>query len=145
MRPCAPVGEGVKLSVVWSMTSPASRRFGPGERHGELCALTADFRELRSGGQGCLEVRLPGPAFPLLTLGFRDDHAVMHLCADEESVSLHSGDGTVPPVVGVEVPVMDELAWFSGDFVLSVDHAWDVVRRFAVTGHFEGPGAWFEL
>lgn len=133
------------MSAVWSMTSPESGRFTPGERRSELRDLTDDFNELRSRGRGYLEVRLPDGAFPQLTLSFRDDHAIIHLFTNEESVSLLVGDGTVPPETTVDVLIMDDLAAFTGDFVLSVDHAWDVVRDFVRTEAIEGLGEWCEL
>jgi len=34
------------------------------------------------------------------------------------------GDGTVPSGAEVEVPIMDDLAAFTGDFVLDIDRAW---------------------
>ncbi len=40
---------------------------------------------------------------------------------------------------------MDDLAVFTGDFVLSVDHAWEVVQNFVLTGAFEDLGEWCEL
>lgn len=133
------------MSVVWSMTSLNSGRFSPGEKRSELRDLTGDFNELRSHGQGYLEVRLPDSAFPQLTLSFRDDHAIIHLFTNEESVSLLVGDGTVPPEATVDVPIMDDLTVFTGDFILSVDHAWDIVENFVRTGTFEELGEWCEL
>ncbi|MET9379796.1 hypothetical protein ABZY09_01600 [Streptomyces sp. NPDC002928] len=133
------------MSVVWSMTSLESGRFRPGERCSELPDLAGDFSELRSSGQGYLEVRLPDSEYPQLTLSFRGDRAIIHLFTDEETVSLLGGDGTVPPEVTVDVPIMDELSSFTGDFVLSVDRAWDVVENFVRTGTFEELGEWFDL
>ncbi|WP_371799007.1 hypothetical protein OG963_14315 [Streptomyces sp. NBC_01707] len=133
------------MSVVWSMTSPESGVFHPGERRSELRDLTDEFNELRSHGQGYLEVRLPDNEFPQLTLGFQSDHAIIHLFTSEESMSLLSGDGTVSSEVTIDVPIMSEMSTFTGDFVLSVDHACDVVRNFVRTGAFEELGEWCEL
>lgn len=133
------------MSVVWSMTSLESGRFSADERETEPHDLTGNYWKLRSSGLGYLEVRLPDSSFPRATLSFRGDYAVIHLFADEESVSLLSGDGTVPPEVIVDVPIMDDLAVFTGDFVLSVDHAWDVVWNFVQAGTFEELGEWCEL
>ncbi|MFF3412597.1 hypothetical protein ACFYW8_41975 [Streptomyces sp. NPDC002742] len=133
------------MSVVWSMTSLKSGRFSPNERRSELPDLASGFNELRSRGQGYLEVRFPDNAFPQLTLSFRGDHAVIHLFNDEASVSLLVGDGTVSPEVTIDVPIMDDLTEFTGDFILSVHHAWDVVQNFVQTGTVEGLGEWCEL
>jgi len=105
-----------------------------------------DFSRLRSRGQGHLEVGPPGGGtYPCLTLAFRAGHAVVHLFTDEETVSLLAGDGTVPWGETVEVPVLDELAIFTGYFVMGVDHAWDVVESFVRTGSFTELGEWVEL
>ncbi|MFG3187222.1 hypothetical protein [Streptomyces nigra] len=69
----------------------------------------------------------------MLTLAFRDVHAVGHLMGDTERMSLLVGDGTVPSGAEVEVPIMNDLAAFTGDFVLDTDRAWDLVRSFTQT------------
>jgi len=104
-----------------------------------------DFGELRSRVQGHLEVGLADGTYPCLTLSFRAEHAVVHLFTDEETVSLLVGDGTVPWEATVEVPVMDELAIFTGYFVMGVDRAWDAVESFVRTGSFTELGEWVEL
>ncbi|MCW8377825.1 hypothetical protein [Streptomyces justiciae] len=108
-------------------------------------ALVDDFSELRSRGQGYLEVDLPGGTYPYLTLSFRADHAVVHLFTDDETVSLLVGDDSVPWDETVEVPIMNELAIFTGHFVMAVDHAWGVAQSFVRTGSFTGLGEWVEL
>jgi hypothetical protein len=107
--------------------------------------LSDRFNELRSRGRGYLKVRLPDSEFPQLTLGFRDDHAVIHLINDAEGMSLLVGDGTVPSGAVVDVPIMDDLTEFTGDFVLSVDRAWNLVRNFIRTGARRYLGEWCEL
>ena len=133
------------MNVVWSMTSLESGRFRPGESRSDLSDLVGDFSELRSRGQGYLEVHFPDSEYPQMTLSFQGDRAIIHLFTDEETVSLLAGDGTVPPDVTVDVPIMDELSSFTGDFVLSVDRAWDVVETFVRTGTYAELGEWFEL
>jgi hypothetical protein len=132
--------QGEEMDVVWSMTSLESGLFCPGERRSGLPVLTDGFNELRSRGQGYMEVRLPDSVFPQLTLAFRDDCAVVHLFADEESVFLLAGDGTVPPVAAVGVPIVDDPAVFTGDFVLSVERAWDAIRKFVRVGGLKSWG-----
>ncbi|MFD7771115.1 hypothetical protein [Streptomyces sp. NPDC059787] len=121
------------MSVVWAATSPESGLFHEVERCSEVKDLSDRFNDLRARGQGYVEVRWPDREFPVLTLAFRDGHAVVHLMSDTERMSLLVGDGTVPSEAGVEVPIMDNLAVFTGDFVLDVDRAWDVVHDFART------------
>ncbi|WP_316759435.1 hypothetical protein [Streptomyces herbicida] len=95
---------GAGMSVTWAATALESGRFSAVERCSDVRELADHFKELRSRGQGYLEVRLPGSEFPLLA------NAV------------------------VEVPLMDDLAAFSGDFVLNVDRAWALVHNFIQMG-----------
>jgi hypothetical protein len=60
-------------------------------------------------------------------------------------MSLHRGDGTVSSSAEVEVPIMDELAAFTGDFVLDVDRAWEVLHDFTRTRAVGPLGEWCEL
>jgi hypothetical protein len=133
------------MSAIRATTSPESGLFSPGEGSADVRDLSDRFTKLRSRGQGYLEVRLLGSEFPVFTLGFRRDHAVIHLFQDAEKVSLLRGDGTVAPDAVVEVPIMDDLAGFTGDFVLSVDRAWALVRDFIRTGTPNDLGQWCEL
>ncbi|MEU9154610.1 hypothetical protein AB0D59_29630 [Streptomyces sp. NPDC048417] len=107
--------------------------------------LSDRFNDLRSRGQGYVEVRSPDREFPVLTLAFRDDHAVVHLMSDTERVSLLVGDGTVSSGTEVDVPIMDDLAAFTGDFVLDVDRAWDLVHDFTQTRAAGPLGEWCEM
>ncbi|MET7745529.1 hypothetical protein [Streptomyces sp. NPDC005385] len=107
--------------------------------------LYARLSDLRSRGQGYIEVRSSNRDFPVLTMAFRDDHAVVHLESAPERMSLLAGGDTLPSDAEVEVPIMDELAVFTGDFVLQVDRAWDVVNDFSRTGVVGAPGEWREL
>ncbi|MET7738139.1 hypothetical protein ABZT02_43675 [Streptomyces sp. NPDC005402] len=133
------------MSAVWAATSPESGLFHPEERRSEVKDLSDRFNHLRSLGQGYIEVRSPTRDFPVLTLGFRDDHAVVHLMSDIERMSLLVGDGTVPAGAQVEVPIMDDLAAFTGDFVLDIDRVWDLVHDFTQTWMAGRLGEWCEL
>jgi hypothetical protein len=133
------------MSVAWTATSPESGRFSPGERRSDVRDLSDRFNELRSRGQGYLEVAFPDRGYPLLSLGFRDDHAVISVFESAEKVSLLVGDGTVSSGAAVDVLIMDDLARFTGEFVLSVDRAWDLVRLFIRTGAPSDLGEWCEL
>lgn len=81
----------------------------------------------------------------MLILAFRDDHAVVHLMSDTERMSLLVGDGTVHSRVEVEVPIMDDLAVFIGEFVLHIDRAWDLMNGFTRTRAAGPLGEWCEL
>ncbi|MFE1833915.1 hypothetical protein [Streptomyces sviceus] len=127
------------------MTSVQSAHFESTERRSQLPDLLSAFRELRASGRGHLEVNLLDSLYPYLTLSFLGDHAVIHLFTSEESISLLVGDGSVSPDGEVDVPVMDELATFTGDFVMGADRAWDVMENFVRAGTVEGLGEWREL
>lgn len=139
------VGKWGCMSVVWAATSPESGLFHPVERRSAVKDLSDRFSDLRSRGQGYIEVRLPNGEFPVLILAFRDDYAVVHLMSDTERMSLLVGDGTVPSGAEVEVPIMDDLAAFTGDFVLDTDRAWHVVHDFTQTRAACPQGEWCEL
>lgn len=133
------------MSVMWAATSPESGLFHPDERRSEVKDLSDRFSNLRSRGQGYLEVRSPNREFPVLILAFRDNHAVIHLMSDTERMSLLVGDGTVPSGAEVEIPIMDDLAVFAGDFVLDIDRAWKLVHDFTQTWRASPLGEWCEL
>ncbi|MFC9755130.1 hypothetical protein [Streptomyces sp. NPDC056921] len=133
------------MNVQWTATALESGRFSTIERCTGLAALSAHFNALRSGGRGYLEVRLPGSEFPLLTLGFQDDQAVIHLFDHAGRSSLLVGDGTASADSVVQVPIMDDLAVFSCDFVLAVDRAWALLRNFIQAGSPGELGEWCEL
>ena len=59
--------------------------------------------------------------------------------------SLLRGDGILPPEGGVVVPVMEDFTEFTGDFVVSVDRAWDVVRAFVQKPEIAGLGEWHRI
>ena len=133
------------MSVVWAATSPESGLFHPVERRSEVKDLSDRFNDLRSRGQGYVEVRSPNRKVPVLILAFRNDHAVVHLMSDTEQVSLLVGDGTVPSGAEVEVPIMDDLAVFTGNFVLDTDRAWELVHDFTQTWAAGPLSEWCEL
>ncbi|MEU3296049.1 hypothetical protein ABZ722_27280 [Streptomyces longwoodensis] len=133
------------MDVSWTATDPASRKFSSTERSSDIAGLTDHFTALRSHGQGYLEVHLPGDEFPLLTLGFQDDQAVIHLFDAVEKSSLLVGDGTAAADTVVEVPIMDDLAVFTGDCVVAVDRAWALIRNFIQTRELGELGEWREL
>ncbi|MET9405310.1 hypothetical protein ABZX90_05890 [Streptomyces sp. NPDC002935] len=60
-------------------------------------------------------------------------------------MSLLVGDDTVSSGAVVEVPIMDDLAAFTGAFVLDIDRAWDLVHDFTQTWAASPLGEWCEL
>lgn len=51
----------------------------------------------------------------------------------------------MPSGAEVEVPIMDDLAVFTGDFVLGIDRAWELVHDFTRTWEASPLGEWCEL
>lgn len=133
------------MRVLWTATALESGRFSAVERCTDPADLTEHFNALRSGGLGYLEVRLKGSEFPLLTLGLQGDHAVIHLLDDADRSYLLSGDGSAAPDSVVEVPITDDLAVFSGDFVLTADRAGALLHDFIQVGSPGELGEWREL
>ncbi|MGW6955211.1 hypothetical protein [Streptomyces sp. PAN_FS17] len=133
------------MSVMWAATSPESGLFQPVEKRSDVKDLSDRFNDLRSCGQGYVEVRSSNREFPVLILAFRGNHAVVHLMSDTERMSLLVGDGTVASGAEVEVPIMDDLAVFTGDFVLDTDRAWELVHDFTQTRAAGPLGEWCEL
>ncbi|MFF6981885.1 hypothetical protein ACFZAV_30275 [Streptomyces sp. NPDC008343] len=129
------------MRVLWTATDPKSGRYAAIERSSDVAELADHFTALRSRGRGYLEVRRPGSEFPLLTLGFQDGQAVIHLFSDAERSSLLLGYGAAGADASVHVPVMDDVAVFDGDVALSVDRAWATVRHFVQAG---SPGELYE-
>ncbi|MFC8730929.1 hypothetical protein ACFT5B_00525 [Luteimicrobium sp. NPDC057192] len=100
-------------------------------------------RGTRAIGSGYLEVRREAD-YPVLTLGFHDDAAVVHRFADAKSTWLlrarsHIATGTA------EVPIQDEVTEFTSEFVHGLARAWEVVQRFAVNDGFPDPALWDEM
>jgi len=60
-------------------------------------------------------------------------------------MSVLGGDGTAPSGGQVEVPIMDDLAAFTGDFVLDTGRAWDLVDDFTQTRAAGLLGEWCEV
>ncbi|MFE6937899.1 hypothetical protein [Streptomyces chartreusis] len=88
-----------------------------------------------SGGPALLSGSRPG-GWPIGWCRLFDDA--------ETSFLLVGGDAVAADAV-VEVPVMDDLAAFSGGFALNVDRAWALVHTFIQTGAPAELGEWCEL
>jgi hypothetical protein len=129
--------------VVWSATSPDSGRVTPAPWGSTLAELSQRVAVLRSLGEGYVEVGFPDRDYPCLTLGFRAGYAVVHLFTSTEKTFLLVGDGVVAD--DVEVPILDELSTFIGDFVTDVDRAWNLLRTVILVGSASHLGTWHEL
>ncbi len=132
-------------SVIWSATEVGSRRFSPGPVRSGPAELADRFRRLRKRRiRGYIEVEIPDTDSPHLAIGFRGQYAVirMTVATPLPRSFLLAGDGSVPDGAYVKVPVMDDLERFSGEVLLDVDRAWDLVQDFLRTGRPDDLGEW---
>ena len=131
------------MTVTWAATEPSSGRFVPLEVTGGPTDLARRFELLRQHGAGYLEVRREHD-YPVLTLGFADDDAVLHLFTDADTVRLllNVQPARAEPAI---VTVMDEPTEFTAEFIHRLDHAWSIVERFARTSHVPAMDQWQEL
>lgn len=104
------------------------------------------IRVLRELGEGYTEVSLADRPYPCLAFGFRGSCGVVHQFVTEDEVFILSGDGVIADGQTVRVPVLDndDSEW-TGEFVLSAEHAWAAVKQFVRNGSVEGLGHWGEL
>src|SRR5207245_480106 len=100
------------ISVRWASTSPSDGRFSTAHLETTPDQLRGRFQELHARGEGYVEVATDDRRFPLLLMGFRGEHAVVHRSDGPESMSLLRGDGSVSSEDVVEVLIMDNLAAF---------------------------------
>ncbi len=121
------------VEVVW-MATEDSGQLPPEMLTSTLDEMRAHVRRLRARGEGYLAVTRPGGRFPALFVGFRGEHAVVHLDPDDEHLFLLHGDGSVPDEVKVTVPIMEDTSTFTGYVAMTVDHAMELVEEFAHTG-----------
>jgi hypothetical protein len=137
------LGGGTVTEVLWAATSLESGRFDALVVNTGIGVLNERFVALKERGEGYLEVRRR-EGHPALTMGFRGSVAVVEAFSDEDSMSILEGDGSVHEE-SVEVPVMDEDAFFSGHFGVETERAWEVVQAFLQGSELAELGEWSEL
>jgi hypothetical protein len=126
----------------WVATSAVYGRFPPVEVTSTQDELLAQYEELGSHSEGYIEVRNSSHEYPWVAMGFRAGHAVIHRAEGPESMSLLHGDGSVPSDATVEILIMNDLAIFTGKFVVTLEHAWRLMREVARTGEVGDSGDW---
>jgi hypothetical protein len=143
----AAIAGGGEMNVVWSATSPETGRFCSAVMRTDFKDFEGRYTALRSLGEGYVEVEVSTDDSRQVSFGFRGDLAVVgQLGNPEEARSfLLVGDGSLPPHGKIDVPFMDQVGVFTGDFVMTLDRAWDVVREFVRTGFVGDIGEWYEL
>lgn len=133
------------MKLEWIATDPENGRLSH-TRSTAVEDYIARMEALRELGEGYTEVGLADRPYPYLAFGFRGSHGVIHQFAAEGEVFLLSGDCIVADEQTVLVPILDnDESGFTGEFVLSADHAWAAVKEFVRNGSAEGLGHWVEL
>lgn len=135
------------MDVEWIATEPDSRRLSLTEKRTSADDYIALVEALLAAGEGYSEVHWADRAYPYLTLSFRGDYGVVHQFSADGKVLLLTGDGVIGAHEIVVVPVLDDGAGtpFSGEYVLSAEHAWAAVQDFLRHGVVEDLGEWREL
>lgn len=128
------------MDVTWAATSPSSGRFVSSEVTTDVGELRQRYDDLQLRGRGYLEIRRSGE-FPVVTLGFEGETAVIHLFADPDNTYVLTT--TDPRNAGLAiVPIMDEPTEFTPEFVHDGGRAWVGVETFAKTGDAMVTGEW---
>jgi hypothetical protein len=126
-------------------TSVETGRFAPDQQSVDRDDLIRLVDQLSAIDQGYVEVRLVDDNFPALLVGFRKGHAVVHCMSAPESMALLTGDGSVAGSESVDVLVMDDLATFTGAYVLESARARDVLLKFVDGADPGSLGEWHDL
>jgi hypothetical protein len=100
---------------------------------------------LGTHGEGYAEVARGDHPFPMLALSAASGHGVIHHFESEKDSYLLCGDGSVPVNELVEVPIVEGSGTFTGDFVLSLPLAVNVVEAFAQGAPVANLGDWVAL
>ena len=96
-------------------------------------------------GEGYVEIARDNLPFPMLSLSAASGRGVVHQFQAEDQSYVLGGDGSVPVGEVVEVPIIEGLATFSGDFVLALHLAVGVVEAFAQGAAVARLGEWVAL
>ena len=103
------------------------------------------LESLSTYGEGYAEVARGDHPFSMLALSAASGHGVIHQFQSEDKSYLLRGDGSVPAGEVVELPMLEGLATFSGDFVLTLDLALGAVEAFARGAAVARLGEWIAL
>lgn len=124
---------------------------GAGEeetRHVQQRSETQTFlrflESLSTHGGGYAEVAGGDQPFPMLALSAASGHGVIHQFPSADKSYLLRWDRSVPADEVVELPIIEGLATFSGDFVLTLDLAVGAVEAFARGAAVARLGEWVE-
>ncbi|MBM6399503.1 hypothetical protein [Phycicoccus sonneratiae] len=96
-------------------------------------------------GEGYTEVSRGTDPHPMLALSVASGRAVIHLFRSPEESAVLQGDGCVPPREVAELPIVEGSSAFTGDVIVTLERAVDVLTAFARGAAPETLGAWDEL
>ncbi|MDF2093587.1 hypothetical protein P0Y31_14635 [Knoellia sp. 3-2P3] len=103
------------------------------------------LESLTTYGEGYAEVARGDQPFPRLALSAASRQSVIHQFESEDKSYLLRGDRSVQAGEVVVLPVLEGLATFSGDFVLTLDLAVGAVEAFARGAAVARLGEWVAL
>lgn len=133
------------MASLWVASAPPGGRLGA-TRVIPSTDVEGVLAKLFATGSGYLEIGIDDDAAPLLLLGAATGLAVMHLQhPGGERMSLMVGDGSLGATETVDVQIIDDLARFAGSYVMQLDHALSLVRRFVLGEDALTFGEWHEL
>ena len=126
-------------------TSVETGRFAVIERSVDRDELIRLVDQLSSMDEGYLEVHPLSNAYPTLLVGFGRRCAVVQCMSSADSMALLMGDGSVVGAELVDVLIMDDLASYTGEYVMACARAREVLLKFAEGADVLALGEWHEL
>lgn len=115
------------------------------QQRSEIQTFLRFLESLSTHGEGYAEVTRGDQSFPMLALSAASGHGVIHQFQSQDKSYLLCGDGSVPTGQVVDLPIIEGLATFSGDFVLTLDLAVGAIEAFARGAAVAQLGVWVEL
>jgi hypothetical protein len=133
------------MELVWIATDPDSGRLSESARRSGVEYCVSRIEALRALGVGYSEVNWADRDCPRVALSFRKPYAVVHYWSAPGKIYLLFGGGVIDPHESIDLPILDDDAPFTGDFILSADKAWDLVKTFINSGFIGDMGEWREM
>jgi hypothetical protein len=129
------------VDVKWIATNPGSQRLSFVEQRTSADDYIARIEALLAGGEGYSEVHRADRDYPYVALAVKDGYGVVHLFSADGKLLILAGDGVIDAGETVLIPVLDDGHGtpFTGEYVLSTEHAWKVVKHFVRHGAVEDP------
>lgn len=98
-------------------------------------------------GYNYLEVSMSGESYPMLSIFFRDDHAVVaYIAGDEEpGTRMLNGDSSVGPDEVMEFLMLGNRQEFTGEVIVSAATAGEFLKTFAAQMPWPDKPSWMYL